>query len=156
MWSKRIVFGVGCAAFISYFIFTSTVTADTTGPSKGSTVVLDTSDLVGTWVNVNPDTRGLTRLIIKPDKDTLLQVRAFASCSPDDCSWGKETAIAYGEDIDATSATGFSATFDGSPSNDLVLGWLRNGTLRVRVFSKFTDNSDRANNISFEKFQREL
>ena len=155
MWSKRIVAGVGCAAFVSYLISTNTVTAGATNQDKGSTVVLDTSDLVGTWVNVDPDTRGLTKLIIKADKDTLLQVRAFGSCSPTDCNWGKETAIAYGEDISATSAIGFSATFDGSPSDDIVVGWVRNGILRVRVFSKFTDNSDRANNISFEKFQLE-
>lgn len=42
----------------------------------------------GTWINVDPDTRGITRMILTNLDDSTLSVEMFGRCHPHDCYWG--------------------------------------------------------------------
>ena len=53
----------------------------------------------GNWKNDSPETRGITRLEIQQEGETV-RVHAWAACSPQDCDWGIETGA-----ISAGSAT---------------------------------------------------
>lgn len=49
------------------------------------------NSLIGTWLNVDSKSTGITRLLIKQTNDGLT-VTTFGRCSPLDCVWG-ETAL---------------------------------------------------------------
>jgi len=57
------------------------------------------SPFAGNWKNDSPEARGITRLEIQQDGETV-HVHAWAACSPQDCDWGTETGA-----ISAGSAT---------------------------------------------------
>ncbi len=46
------------------------------------------SRYVGEWINIDPNTRGVTKVIITQEDD--LSIKAFGKCSPNDCHWGPE------------------------------------------------------------------
>lgn len=48
------------------------------------------SSFVGEWLNVDPDTLGMTRMVISNEDALALQV--FLECQPEDCDWGSTSA----------------------------------------------------------------
>ena len=60
-------------------------------------------DISGAWVNTDPATRGITRLVVTGN-DT---IQGYGKCSPQDCDWGK-TAIT------GTGGNNFTAVFQWS------------------------------------------
>jgi beta-lactam-binding protein with PASTA domain len=48
------------------------------------------SSFIGEWFNVDPDTPGITRMVISNEDALALQV--FLECQPEDCDWGSTTA----------------------------------------------------------------
>jgi serine/threonine-protein kinase len=65
---------------------TPTPTAPTVGPAKYD----------GTWVNDDPNTRGITRLIITNSGDAIT-VHGYGACVPSDCDWNTRTATYSGD-----------------------------------------------------------
>jgi len=60
----------------------------------------------GHWKNDSPETRGITRLEIQQEGETV-RVHAWATCSPQDCDWGIETgAVSAGSAIVAWDQPG--------------------------------------------------
>ena len=51
----------------------------------------------GTFVNEDPNTGGITRLILD-ENDT---INVWGRCHPTDCNWGEEAAFAYGSNVAA-------------------------------------------------------
>jgi hypothetical protein len=98
---------------------------------------------VGTFVNEDPDTGGITRLVLYED-DT---VNVWGRCHPTDCNWGEETAFAYGSHVAAdlrTTADAMSATYvKGFATKILLITPLKGDRIRVDVFTRFTDRSRR-------------
>ncbi len=121
------------------------------------------SDFTGTWVNIDPQTRGITKVVITtsptPPDDPHVTVHAWGQCVPTDCDWGAVLAHAYctnvqcnmvatARSITAVFTTGFSQT---------ILVIRRAGTrLRVEAFDRFTDNSNRRNYDAVYTFKRQL
>jgi len=54
-------------------------------------------DFVGNWVNVDPNTRGMTRLLIERQSATGASFHGFGKCHPRDCDWGETAASLTGE-----------------------------------------------------------
>lgn len=116
-----------------------------------------TGDFAGTWKNVDNNTRGITTIRIKADGPNV-RVHVWGKCHPNDCDWGEREAYAYGPSVSsnlvasahvltAQYQTGFSRTIieiqkDGSDK------------LNVRVYTRFTDNSNRTNYMTKYKFKR--
>jgi serine/threonine protein kinase len=44
-------------------------------------------DFIGTWVNVDDNTGGVTRVVVKKANNTTLSIKAYGKCSPSDCDW---------------------------------------------------------------------
>src|SRR5947207_14176448 len=45
-------------------------------------------DFVGTWINVDSETDGLTKLVISKE-DNNWKIQGWGKCHPADCDWGK-------------------------------------------------------------------
>lgn len=64
------------------------------------------SFLAGNWKNDNPTTRGITRLEVQQEGETV-RVHAWGSCSPQDCDWGIEAAAINGDSASIAWDQGF-------------------------------------------------
>ena len=99
---------------------------------------------VGSFVNVDPNTGGITRLTLGTD-DT---INVWGRCHPADCDWGQETAFAYGSHVGAdvnSQADVFTATYvKGFATKILLIIPLKDNRIRVDVFTRFTDRSRRS------------
>lgn len=122
------------------------VSAQALAEAKGT---LSLKNLTGKWQACNRGTRGLVRVVLGTKGDTLT-VQVFGACSPTPCDWGVVAGIAYAENVSATDAIAFSATYVFSFKEAIVTGLLDNGTLIVETYNKFTDGSGRSNYYSRE------
>lgn len=103
-------------------------------------------DFVGEWVNVDPETRGLTRIIIEREGDVPL-VQGFGRCHPKDCDLG----MTKGRLVRGTLLAVFEYSF-----KVLQLRMTRKEDLLVvQEINKFTDGSDRDYELT-EAFKRQV
>lgn len=105
---------------------------------------LDLSELTGTWVACDADTRSLVRVELAA-KGSALTVRVFGACSPSPCDWGAVKGIAYAANVSSAQAVAFSARYEFSFKNAIVTGHLDSGSLVVETYNDFTDASGRSN-----------
>jgi hypothetical protein len=77
------------------------------------------SNLTGTWVNVNPATGGVVKVIIS---NTILglRIRTFGACSPTPCDHGTIAAEPFSKTVSSNIASGLSATYDHGFATVLV------------------------------------
>lgn len=96
----------------------------------------------GTWVNVDANTRGLTKAVITGN-NTKIQV--WGSCSPTDCDW-KQTRM-------SGSGNNYSAYYNqGFATRRLSIAKVSNGQLCIIVKTKYKDNRrDRTARYFFKK-----
>lgn len=105
------------------------------------------SPLVGTWINCDHHTRGLVRLIIAASGKEIT-VHGFGACSPTPCDWGVAPGMIYADNVTASPAVAFTATYTFGFKQTIVVGHLMNGALMVETFDHFTDNSGRSDYFS--------
>jgi hypothetical protein len=113
-----------------------------------STFGAQLSTFVGTWTNIDPNTRGLTTLhIALVGADVKLE--AWGKCVPKDCPWGETEGTAYGSRIDANASQDvrvISAHFTSKITETLfVVHVAPNDRVQVDVLKRYTDHSGRAN-----------
>jgi len=139
---KKILFSL-CCGFILLFV------------SASSYAALD--DFVGTWKNVDLNTRGITTLKIKADGPDVI-VHVWGKCHPKDCDWGENTAHAYGPNASSnimTNAQAIIARFKTSFSETiLIVSTAGSNKLRVKAYTRFRDDSGRSNYVAEYKFKR--
>jgi len=112
---------------------------------------------LGSWRNVDPHTRGITKLEIRRAGDHL-RIRAWGKCHPTDCDWGWSRGYAYGPDVSSdlfSSAQAVLVRFRTSFSDTVViLKPAGANRLRAEVFTRFTDTSGRTNYRKVYTFSR--
>ncbi|SRR5579883_732078 len=82
------------------------------------------SDFIGTWVNTNPNTRGITRFIVTSAGNNKLNLQVFGKCHPADCDWGKTTLVTYGSNVQDPNHRFASANYNpGFAQNLLILNF---------------------------------
>lgn len=113
-------------------------------------------DFVGTWVNVDSNTRGITRFVVTAPQPKVLRIQVFGQCSPTDCNWGTTQLTTYGtsvQDADSKSAT---ATYNKSFANSFLALSLRGNKkqMMLQSFTQFTDNSGRQNYFAQYGFKK--
>lgn len=112
----------------------------------------------GNWKNTDPNTSGITTLFITGNANAL-KVRAWGKCQPKDCDWGTVSAYAYAPNVSlpvelnaqalsAIYTTGFSQTL-------LIVTATGNDIIQAKVFTRFTDNSNRNNYTATYTLKRE-
>jgi hypothetical protein len=111
----------------------------------------------GKWVNTNPNTRGLSTLQIEV-RGRRLRIHAWGKCHPSDCAWGQAIGTAHAPSVQANQLetveavttlyiTSFSQTI-------LIIRPIEGDQLRVESFTRFTDESSRADYTQVETFSR--
>ena len=109
------------------------------------------SALNGTWVNVDPHTRGLVRIQIDGRK-----IHPFGQCHPDPCDWGNLKGKTFSGDVNNTRPAAMTATHKtGFSRVEMTLTLEAGGRLRAELFTHFTDESSRADYRSVDVFYRE-
>lgn len=103
--------------------------------------------LVGTWINCDHHTRGMVRIVIAANGKEIT-VHGFGACSPTPCDWGTAPGLVYADNVTATPAVGFTATYNFGFKQTAIVGHLLHGALIVETFDHFTDNSGRSDYYS--------
>ena len=105
------------------------------------------SYFAGTWRSLRPPTRGLTKLRVRTEGESVW-VHAWEKCHPTDCDWGEAagSAVASGtppeqsnevQKVTATFQTSFSETLMTlTPADD--------NSIEADTQTRFTDNSGRS------------
>jgi hypothetical protein len=110
------------------------------------------NSLNGTWINVDPATRGIVRIQINGEK-----VHPYGACHPDLCDWGVLKAKSFASTVDSKNSiallTKKKTSFNQS---QLTLALGAGGKLRVEVLTHFTDGSGRTDYRTVDTFARNL
>lgn len=92
--------------------------------------------LTGTWVSVEPGTRGIERLVLT-DAGGMLTVQAYGACQPSPCDWGVVRGHTYAADVESTRAVAFSAAYAFDFKTALLTGRLEGSLLVVECYNAF-------------------
>ncbi len=104
--------------------------------------------LVGSWVNVDPATGGLTRIDISTTTDGLA-IHPWGSCVPA-CDWGEETTASSDGD-DGLLSLAWRSPFSVVT---VQIRLLKDGRLEAWEHTHFTDNSGRKDYGSADYFRK--
>jgi len=117
------------------------------------------NQFTGNWKNADPNTRGITTLVISGNGNAL-RMHAWGKCHPQDCDWGEVDAYAYAPNVSSPidpTAQAVSAVYTTGFSQTLVIVTpAGKNTLRVQVYTRFTDNSNRSNYTATYAFKRQI
>jgi hypothetical protein len=108
---------------------------------------IDIRALPGTWVNSNPDTNGLARIVISASPGNLtLQVYAIGPGDlPDDLiDWGTVGIDLFTSTPSSRAATGFTCVYDFGFAETRLQGMIMKGLLVLAQLHRFKDESGRA------------
>ena len=107
-------------------------------------VAMDIQALPGVWINSNPNTNGIARMVMSEWDGTLsLQVFAVGPDGPID--WGTTTNIEVFAGLpDSRVAAGFTCSFDFGFAEAELQGMIMKGLLVLAQFHRFKDDSKRA------------
>jgi hypothetical protein len=113
----------------------------------------------GDWKNMDPNTKGITTLIITGNGNDL-RMHAWGKCHPQDCDWGEVDAYAYAPNVSAPidpTAQVVSAVFNtGFSQTLLIITPAGNNIIRAQMYTRFTDNSHRSNYTATYTFRKQL
>lgn len=104
---------------------------------------VDSTGLIGTWVNSNPDTKGVARLIVT-ESDEGLSVRAIAIGPDGLIDWGSVPVTIFGSSAASRVAAGFACRYDFGFAETLLQGMILKGLIVLAQFHTFKDDSKRA------------
>ena len=125
------------------------------GPALVSPALAAPQDYVGTWVNKNPNTRSITRFVVKKTAANKMSVQVFGKCSPSDCNWGQADFFTYGTSVQDASGSYGMAMFNPGFAQNILTFNRTNKEVMVEDFTRFTDNSGRQNYYDREYFKRQ-
>ncbi|BAY11640.1 hypothetical protein [Calothrix sp. NIES-2098] len=112
------------------------------------------ADFVGTWVNKDSNTRGVTRVVITSAGSNKLNIQVFGKCHPTDCDWGTAPVTTYGLNVQDTNHTYATANYNKGFSNTLLTLDHAGSQIMLQSFTQFLDNSGRQNYYSRDYFQK--
>lgn len=126
------------------------------GATMGQAAMAKPADFLGTWVNTNSNTRGITKLVVKKAAGNKLQIRVFGQCQPKDCDWGQSRLITYGKNVGDKDHTAATTRYRKRFANTLLTMKLngRRNLINLNSFTQFTDRSNRQNYFSVANFRK--
>lgn len=114
------------------------------------------TDFSGKWVNVDPNTRGITKLDIQISGNSAT-VQAWGKASPADIDWGRINAVPFAPNVStspaATTRT-LMAIYDTNFCKRYLIIHSGGSRISVEVYTVFTDNSNRSNYLEVSVFTR--
>ena len=115
--------------------------------------VLALSTLYGKWLNTNPVSGGMVKVILD-HKDDALIIRVFGADEGGARDWGEVTANVYAKSVDSKDGMAFSAVYDFGFMLTRMQANVKQGVLVIASFTQFMDNSGRANYFVREFFHQ--
>jgi hypothetical protein len=121
---------------------------ETDGSTAGP---MDISGLPGIWVNSNPDTRGIARMVMSESNGNLsLQVHAIG---PDGLiDWGTAEVSVFASSPSSRVGAGFTCLFDFGFAETRLQGSMAKGLLVLAQYHSFKDDSGRVDYFVREYF----
>jgi len=102
------------------------------------------SDFLGTWLNVDPNTGGLTKLEIWQSGSNYY-VAGFGACVPTDCEWGTVDLHLMGSDIGDTNYRFGLAVWDHGFVVTYLVVQVEGDVLVAILYDVFAPGDSRAN-----------
>jgi hypothetical protein len=118
-------------------------------------VTANLNQFTGKWENIDAKTRGLTRLEIT-SAGHKVKVHAYGDCEPSDCDLGEVEGVAYAPSVDSkleATAKAITVSYSGREMI-MVIRPVEADRLQVETFTRFTDNSGRADYTAIYTFAR--
>jgi len=112
---------------------------------------VDPSTLVGTWLNYEPSSRGIYRVLITGSRGALA-VRILGAGSPEPVDWGEAPAEAFAGDVASEEAVGWKAVYELEGRRTMILSYLNKRLLVVDAYTIFRDESGRSSYFSRDHF----
>lgn len=112
---------------------------------------IDLSAFPGTWVNSNPDTTGIARLVLSASAGKL-SLRTYAIGPDGLIDWGTTDAAIFTSGPWSRLAAGFTCRYDFGFAETRLQGMIMKGLLVLAQFHSFKDESGRADHFGREYF----
>ena len=104
---------------------------------------LDTSALPGTYINSNPQTNGIARMVMK-ESGGRLSLRVYAVGPEGEIDWGEAQVAAFAATPSSRAAAGFTCVYDFGFAETRLQAMVMKGLLVLSQFHGFKDDSGRA------------
>jgi len=111
-----------------------------------------TTEWTGTWINKDPNTKGITRFDLTPSGKHQFKLQVFGKCHPTDCIWDTAEMITY-QRSDGYYFYG-AASYKLKFKKTLLFLTLAEGSVVLQTLNQFTDSSTRPNFYTYDQFQR--
>ena len=115
---------------------------------------MDVSGLPGVWINSNPQTNGITRMVMT-EVDGGLTVQVYAIGPDGLIDWGVAKVQVYSSTPLSRAGAGFSCRYDFGFAESFLQGMIMKGLLVLAELCTFKDQSNRADYFVREYFALE-
>jgi len=122
--------------------------------SNGSSTAMDIQALPGVWINSNPNTTGIARMVMS-ESDGKLSLQVFAVGPDGLIDWGSTSVRVFAGLPTSRVGAGFTCNFDFGFAETELQGMIMKGLLVLAQFHRFKDNSNRADFFVREYFALE-
>src|SRR6266849_9996103 len=112
---------------------------------------LDLSGLPGTWVNTNPDTNGIARMVIS-ETDGKLSLQVYAIGPEGLIDWGSADVIVFASTPKSRVGAGFTCRFDFGFAETKLQAMIMKGLIVLAQIHSFKDQSGRVDYFVREYF----
>ncbi len=112
---------------------------------------IDPSGLIGTWVNSNPDTNGIARMIVSESGGNL-SVQTYATGPNGLLDWGSSNVTVFAGAASSRVGAGFTCRYDFGFAETKLQGMIMKGLLVLAQFHDFKDASNRGSYFVREYF----
>ena len=123
--------------------------------SNGSSGSMDVQALPGVWINSNPNTTGIARMVMS-ESDGELSLQVFAIGPEGLIDWGSTGVKVFAGLPTSRVGAGFTCNFDFRFAETELQGMIMKGLLVLAQFHRFKDNSNRADFFVREYFGQYL
>ena len=112
-------------------------------PGPRSLAPVDLAPLLGTWVNFDKASRGISRLELS-ERAGKLAVRVFGAGLPEPGDWGEVLAFPFTDGVGLHAAVAFNALYDFGAARVTLACYLNKRLLVVDAYTTFQDGSGRS------------
>ncbi|HEY7546015.1 MAG TPA: hypothetical protein VID27_14080 [Blastocatellia bacterium] len=116
-------------------------------------IAVDSSPLVGTWINTDKATGGIVKLILSQEGNSFF-VQAFGACAPSPCDWGKVEGRIYSLGVGLQAGAAFEALYDFGFMETFLAAYLNKRILVVDSYNTFKDGSGRSKYFHRDHFHQ--
>jgi hypothetical protein len=112
---------------------------------------IDTSSLPGVWVNSNPDSNGIARMVLSESEGELL-LHVYGIGPDGLIDWGKTPVTVFTAGPSSNAAAGFTCSYDFGFVETRLQAMILKGLIVLAELHRFKDDSNRANFFVREYF----